>query len=431
VRRAIYVFLPCIAFASAPQVQAAGACGDRTYYGYLPPGCQASSTQGNGAGSQSVPTSGNARAGSGGTGSSLGADTGAGAGTRVAPGATPQTPPATVQTSNATSSTPSPRPRYTPPAKPAPSSSGGHHSGMSAGEIAVIVGGVITVGALIATAVASHKSEASAPAAVEPPPLRPGSDVANQGEPATPATVAPVPRGSPYADAPRPSESWAVVPPLVGLTVGSAMKALELSGLDIAIDQADDGTEHANRITAQSIAPQTRAPVHSTVMVTLAPASAPTPSIQSITKMPPILKKTRPLGPPPMQKGPMVQPGSEVAASDNKATGASATEDKPPSAPTTVDNPRPSVPWVTVSLMVAALLALAVAAYELLKKLLLPPPARYRIRVCGDPGKQSCRMPNHSMFYPAVNVRLASEPWEAHVSQRSGQRAANNRANHG
>ena len=291
-------------------------------------------------------------------------------------------------------------------------SSSGGHSGLSTGEKVGIGLGIaaLAVGTFMAL---HHASEASAPDAVTPP-SDPASAVGQtQGQtdqasattrtppttqalpttPTPPTTQAPPTTPTPPTlstiPAPPP-ESWAIVPPLVGKTVGAARKALAMNGLGMGIKKMGDGSRYGTLVVTQSVPPYTRVRLHSTVKVTL--------------EMAPVLPK------PDEQQLPVIEPASGATTPPNPVSNVVA-DSTPPPLP---------IPWATLAFIVAAVIAIATGLYKLIKGM-TPPLPTYRIRLRNDAGEQSCRMPVRKLLLPAVDVRLAAQPWEAHVSQMAAK----------
>jgi len=86
--------------------------------------------------------------------------------------------------------------------------------------------------------------------------------------------------------------------------------------------------------------------------------------------------------------------------------------------------------WAIALAFVSLLALIGAVAYARLWNHWFGPHAVYRIRMVVDAGEQSCRMSRRHVHLPSVDVRFASQQWEAHVvgrSQRAGREGGHGR----
>ncbi|QCP49827.1 PASTA domain-containing protein [Trinickia violacea] len=291
-------------------------------------------------------------------------------------------------------------------------SSGG---GSGAGTAAAIAAGAVLLGGL-AAAIISRSNPASTPSAdgaSQSGATGPVTSPVGEGSAPPPLEVASVPIA---ASAP---ERLSIVPNLLGLTVSAALKALEQNGLVIGVDDKDPGAS-GRHVATQSIMPGEHVPPGTAVTVTLgaAPAPKPKPPVAHHTQGPTQPgRNVPPTAQPELPALPVASGPASREVSPGRA-GSSEVASQPPDKPPVGVEPDQPADWPDVTL-VAALLALAGAAAYAVRKWWLRPHLVCRISMRADVGQQSCRMSSRHAHLPSVDVRLASQPWEAHVVDAS------------
>jgi hypothetical protein len=316
-----------------------------------------------------------------------------------------------TQSGTSTQSTATPPQRTaTPPQPTAPTtqtqsnppsaSHGGSSGSSSAGTTAAIIGLSALAAGLLTYAV-THSHEASAPSAGSAP--QPDEPTTSEQVPVAPPVPAPVVQpvvppalaASSVEDAPA---KWGIVPKLSGITVPAARRALTQNGLQIAIETSE-ATRNGKRVATQSIMPGEHVPPGTVVSVTLKP--------------PPVHAPAVPWKPPSVVHVPDPIVTSSVIESQIPV--------ELPAPPPTIDPPPPKheVSSSVPPLAIGGLSLFALAGALVYGRRHKPPgpkaPPVYRVRLQGDFGSQTARVSNRRMRLPAVDVRLASDPWDAHM----------------
>ncbi|MGF6754522.1 hypothetical protein P3T16_001916 [Paraburkholderia sp. GAS42] len=367
-RRLVCCVLSCVMCVTNGFAQSASSCGA---YRYCPPNPASSS------------------------GGSAGAQSGTSTQSTATPPQRTATPPQpTAPTTQAQSNPPS-------------ASHGGSSGSSSAGTTAAIIGLSALAAGLLTYAV-THSHEASAPSAGSAP--QPDEPTTSEQVPVAPPVPAPVVQpvvppalaASSVEDAPA---KWGIVPKLSGITVPAARRALTQNGLQIAIETSE-ATRNGKRVATQSIMPGEHVPPGTVVSVTLKPPPVHAPAVPwkppSVVHVPdPIvtpsvfpveLPASQPIiGPPP--------PEHEVSPSVST----------PPKHEVSSSVPPLAIGGLSLFALAGALV------YGRKHKLRPKATPVYRVRLQGDFGSQTARVSSRRMRLPAVDVRLASDPWDAHM----------------